>query len=941
MTDVFISYSRKDTEFVRKLHDSLEESGRDVWIDWENIPLTADWLEEIKEGIESSDNFIYVISPDSVHSDVCAVELGHALENRKRLIPVVYRELVEEYDKAALHPTISSHNWLFFREDDVYDEAFDALTDALESDLEHMRIHTRLLVKAKEWLDRNRDSSGLLRGSELREAEEWLSVAMSKNPEPTELHTEYIMASHNIANTRQRRFLLFMSAGFIISISLAILSFVFFQIAQRRDLVSRSLAVAFAAKQTDDRILSIALAVAASQIDNPPVQVQRALSDVVYDPGVRKWLRNPDAEAGTALNEVAYSPDGRWVAAASGDGTVVLWDLETGELVRRLGAKTDNDSADALRHTNEVVHVTFNADSTRLLSASRDHRIIVWDIASGEHLLSYRHDAAVAVAIFHPEEDTLLVGNANGNITIHEAATGETIQTFDDFDDDEFTETGTAHPAGVTAAAFDPRGSYMATAGADGYVAIWEIATGDQMMRVKLHDGPINELIYTPDGEHILTASDDETAKKVSTDGGSIEITFVGHTNRVLDLDVSPDGQFVITASRDRTIIYWDIVNGNQLVRLWGHGNWVTGVDFHRGGRWVVSSSADGTVIEWDLLPGNIVQVYRGHTDWIRTVDLSNDETLAVSGSDDDTVRIWDIAAATSNTLTGHTGDVRGVHFTPDDTQVVSVSLDGTARVWDVQSGELLGGPYTPHDGVGIHSLDISPDGEWAISGADDGTVRVWNVATGERMMTLVQHTEPVLDVRFSPDGRQALSASEDVHVIYWNLENRRVIHNFEPQGARESLSIAFSPDGTLAVSGSRNAQFFVWDLEAGAQQAELLGHGSSVRGAAFHPNGQWAMSASADLSLILWDLEAGEQLREFNGHERTVYSVDFSQDGLLALSGSRDKTLILWRIDSFDALLQWVGQNRFTRHLEDSECELFGIDCNYTFEGIDAAQHE
>src|SRR3990172_1800925 len=145
MSDIFISYSRKDKEFVKRVHAALETINRDVWVDWENIPLTADWLEEICAGIESANAFAYVITPDSVRSEVCSLELMHAIEHNKRLVPILRRELIEEADRAALHPSISSHNWIFFNEDNdpSFDTAFKALQVALDTDLEHLQVHTR------------------------------------------------------------------------------------------------------------------------------------------------------------------------------------------------------------------------------------------------------------------------------------------------------------------------------------------------------------------------------------------------------------------------------------------------------------------------------------------------------------------------------------------------------------------------------------------------------------------------------------------------------------------------------------------------------------------------------------------------------------------------------------------------------------------------------
>ena len=116
MADVFISYSRKDQDFVLSLHKALEERNRDTWIDWKDIPLTAKWKDEILSGIESADAFAFVISPDSVASEVCKLELDHAVKNNKRLVPIWYRDVAHD----SVPPNLASHQYIWFRERDDF-----------------------------------------------------------------------------------------------------------------------------------------------------------------------------------------------------------------------------------------------------------------------------------------------------------------------------------------------------------------------------------------------------------------------------------------------------------------------------------------------------------------------------------------------------------------------------------------------------------------------------------------------------------------------------------------------------------------------------------------------------------------------------------------------------------------------------------------------------
>src|SRR5688572_2811079 len=223
MPDLFISYSRKDKAFVQKLHAALAVDGREIWIDWEGIPLSADWWAEIATGIEGSNAFVFVISPDSIASEVCSKEIGHAEKHNKRLLPILYREV----NAKEVPPKIGSLNWIFFRETDDFQGACRALIATLNTDLDWVKAHTRLTQRAVEWEARGRSDSYLLRGEDLAGAEKRLAQ-MQNDPPLTELQAEYILASRQSAVKRQRLVIGAVSAGLVISIILGVIAFLNF-----------------------------------------------------------------------------------------------------------------------------------------------------------------------------------------------------------------------------------------------------------------------------------------------------------------------------------------------------------------------------------------------------------------------------------------------------------------------------------------------------------------------------------------------------------------------------------------------------------------------------------------------------------------------------------------------------------------------------------------
>jgi hypothetical protein len=193
MAHIFIGYSRKDKGFVQKLHLALTREGHDVWIDWEDIPPTAKWLNEVYKGIEAADNYIFVISPDSVASEICGMEIAHGEKFNKRFVPILYRDL----GGAKPRDSITSSNWIFFNEAEKFEESFAQLLSAMTTDLEYVAEHTAMLLKAREWLREQRNDSYLLKGDQLRKAETWLAESKAKKPEPLNLHRTFIAESLN------------------------------------------------------------------------------------------------------------------------------------------------------------------------------------------------------------------------------------------------------------------------------------------------------------------------------------------------------------------------------------------------------------------------------------------------------------------------------------------------------------------------------------------------------------------------------------------------------------------------------------------------------------------------------------------------------------------------------------------------------------------------
>jgi hypothetical protein len=169
---VFISYARHDKPFVHDLCTRLATDGRDVWVDWDDIPPTSNLAQRNYAGIEGADTFVFVITPASARSEMCRKELAHAELHNKRLVPVLRADV----ETGSLPEGLASREWVLLRESDDLADGSRRLDTALNTDLEWVRAHTRLLVRAIEWERASRDTSLTLRGQDLQKAEGWLAV---------------------------------------------------------------------------------------------------------------------------------------------------------------------------------------------------------------------------------------------------------------------------------------------------------------------------------------------------------------------------------------------------------------------------------------------------------------------------------------------------------------------------------------------------------------------------------------------------------------------------------------------------------------------------------------------------------------------------------------------------------------------------------------------
>ncbi|KAF5344466.1 hypothetical protein D9758_014162 [Tetrapyrgos nigripes] len=448
-------------------------------------------------------------------------------------------------------------------------------------------------------------------------------------------------------------------------------------------------------------------------------------TEIKYSQSVGFW------DTGSEVEGISVSPDGTRIVSGSKDGTVRIWDAQTGTAI---GEPLQG-------HEDWVQSVAFSPDGARIVSGSDDRTVRIWDAQTGTAIgepLQGHEDWVQSVA-FSPDGARIVSGSRDFTVRIWDAQTGTAIG-----------EPLQAHEHRVQSVAFSPDGARIVS------VRIWDAQTGTAIGEsLQGHEDWVQSVAFSPDGARIVSGSCDRTVRIWDAQTGTaIGEPLQGHEHRVQSVAFSPDGARIVSGSSDRTVRIWDAQTGTAIGEpLQGHERWVKSVAFSPDGARIVSGSDDSTVRIWDAQTGTAIgEPLQGHEDSVQSVAFSPDGARIVSGSDDRTVRNWDAQTGTAigEPLQGHEDRVKSVAFSPDGARIVSGSHDRTVRIWDAQTGTAIGEPLQGYE-YWVQSVAFSPDGARIVSGSDD--------RTGE---PLQGHQNFVQSVAFSSSGAQILSGSSD-----------------------------------------------------------------------------------------------------------------------------------------------------------------------------------
>jgi WD40 repeat protein/tetratricopeptide (TPR) repeat protein len=290
------------------------------------------------------------------------------------------------------------------------------------------------------------------------------------------------------------------------------------------------------------------------------------------------------------MGVMAISPDGRFAAGASGNGWVYLWPLPAPDQPARGGDGTvrpwrlpESEVRLFAGHTGPVWGVSFSPDGQKALTTSDDKTVRLWDVTTGQELKRLTgHEQTVLCAAFSPDGRRVVSGSADRTVRLWDTQSGEELKRFD------------GHEDAVFWVAFSPDGRGLLSAGRDKTIRLWDVKSGKEQMRFVGHTEPVRGVAFSPDGKRILSGSWDKTVRLWDVETGQELRRYEGHTMHVHSVAFSADGSRALSGSRDCTARLWDVETGKLLCELTGHRGEVHAVAFTPDGRHAVTGASDG-----------------------------------------------------------------------------------------------------------------------------------------------------------------------------------------------------------------------------------------------------------------------------------------------------------------------------------------------------------
>jgi WD40 repeat protein len=596
-----------------------------------------------------------------------------------------------------------------------------------------------------------------------------------------------------------------------------------------------------------------------------------------------KLLRTQAAHegGGTAL---AFSNEGR-ILSAGADKTLKIWALDV--------PAGKEDKPVHLPLAAPAQSVAFTPDGKRLAAAVPGEKVTsvrVFDSATGRELQVFEgHTAAVRGLQFLPDGRMLLSAGVEKVVRLSDANATLVID---------------AHAGGVLSAAYVPNGSQMISSGADRTVKIWGPATGQLVKALDPLPEPAVSVAVNRAGSQFAAAA-----------GKLINVWNVGDLKlartltspaAVSGISFSADSQRLAAACADNRVRVWEVASGQELVGFLHNGP-VRAVLCPGNNELVLSGSADKTVAVHTMG----LQRYMVNGAALRRVTPLPSGSHFVTGDDTGKVKLWNMAGAAQRTIADSVKPATALAASKNSLLLAAGGADSVIRLYTPNDGKLV---ITLKAPAAVRTLAFTPDSQALLALCEGGALQGWNVVFQPGQQPPPEFGKPAqsyaggaaLDLAFGPTPGPFWTAGDTGPIQMWRYAGDTPTKNFPHPNLVDC--VAFSPDGTQLATGCHDGRLRIFDIPKATQVRDIAAHAmpmpASIYCLAWTVDGKRLITGSYDRSVKLWNAADGKMIAEIKGHEEKksekghldgVYCLALSSDGKLLATGGGDKAIKLW----------------------------------------------
>jgi WD40 repeat protein len=475
---------------------------------------------------------------------------------------------------------------------------------------------------------------------------------------------------------------------------------------------------------------------------------------------------------------VAISPDGTQILSGSGpsgpfsrtsgDNDLVLWDLKSGAIVRRLRG-----------HKDAVFHVAFEPSGRGAISSSADSTLIVWNLSdAGIRTIFRGHKTFAYTFALSPRGDCVFSASFDLSIILWDIERAQEIRRF------------YGHAGPMTTVQFLADGRRVLTGSIDKNLRLWDIYSADEVIRLREPTG-LGLWAVASDGRRVITSGGSTGVFAPQSPvnplylwdlkRGELLARLGEQKNTIYEAALLPDGERFLTVSGDLFIPEaenWmtlrEVATGKELRRYQSPGSALSGLALLPDGKRAATIVFGDEVVIWNIETGEIERRFAGTVPGFKAVTVSADGRLLMAGSALGSVTIWNLDnGEIVRQLQGHALHISDLAITSDNRMAVSTSNDTTAIVWDLEKGRQIL-RFQQHS-TAIEAVALHPVRKWALTGDDKGNLLLWELKSGKVLRRLVGHTGAIWNIAFIDNGDFVLTTGGDGNLIKWKIAPQSV----------------------------------------------------------------------------------------------------------------------------------------------------------------------